>query len=303
MNLEALQREMAAAVMQPLTADEQMRSNSADGRSMQDVAESFIAPNSLLTAFERLEIYNRQYWFRVLSALAEDSAALSAVIGSRPFERLSIDYLTAHPSRSFTLRNLGSHLPEWLAAHPDYAGRRHNLAVDVACIEWAFVQAFDSAEREPLTIDQIATLDANSRLALQPHVQLLALSYPADELVLNLHQREKRQASEAGVRHEDSAERPIAIPRLRHRPTWVAAHRVELAVYYRRLQREEFVTLSAIAQGVPLADAITAGFADSSISEMRRARYIQQWFSTWAEFGWICAPELDDALLTPKETR
>jgi hypothetical protein len=303
MNLEALQREMAAAVMQPLTADEQMRSNSADGRSMQDVAESFIAPNSLLTSFERLEIYNRQYWFRVLIALAEDFAALSAVIGSRAFERLSIDYLTAHPSRSFTLRNLGSHLPEWIAAHPGYAGRRHNLAVDVACIEWAFVQAFDSADREPLTIDQIATLDANSRLALQPHVQLLALSYPADELVLNLHQREKRQASEAGVRHEDSAERPIAIPRLRHRPTWVAAHRVELAVYYRRLQREEFVTLSAIAQGVPLADAITAGFADSSISEMRRARYIQQWFSTWAEFGWICAPELDDALLTPKETR
>lgn len=143
MNLESLQREMAAAVMQPLTADEQMRLHAADGRAMSDIAASFIAPNSRLNAFERLEIYNRQYWFRVLGALAEDFAALNAVIGSRAFDRLSIDYLSAHPSRSFTLRNLGSQLPEWLVAHPSYAGRRHRLAVDVARIEWAFIQAFD----------------------------------------------------------------------------------------------------------------------------------------------------------------
>ncbi len=293
MNLESLQREMAAAVMQPLTADEQMRLHAADGRAMSDIAASFIAPNSRLNAFERLEIYNRQYWFRVLGALAEDFAALNAVIGSRAFDRLSIDYLSAHPSRSFTLRNLGSQLPEWLAAHPSYAGRRHRLAVDVARIEWAFIQAFDSAEREPLTLDQIATLDADSRLALQPHVQLIALDYPADDLVLNLHKREKRQASEAGVRQEDPPEHPAKMPRLRLRPTWVAAHRVELSVYYRRLQREEFLTLSAIAQGAPLADAITTGFADSRLSELRRAQCIREWFATWAELGWICAPELE----------
>jgi hypothetical protein len=90
MNLESLQREMAAVVMQPLTADEQMRARTADGRSTSAVAESFIAPNSRLTAFERLEIYNRQYWFRVLGALAEDFAGLTAVIGERAFEKLSI---------------------------------------------------------------------------------------------------------------------------------------------------------------------------------------------------------------------
>ncbi len=118
MDLAQLQREMAAAVMLPLTADEQMRAQTPDGRSTAAIAESFIAPNSRLTAFERLEIYNRQYWFRVLGALAEDFAALSAVIGARAFEKLSIAYLTAHPSRSFTLRNLGSKLPEWLDCQP-----------------------------------------------------------------------------------------------------------------------------------------------------------------------------------------
>ena len=97
MSLEQLQREMAAAIMRPLTADEEMQPKAPDGRAMSAVAESFIAPNSRLTAFERLEIYNRQYWFRVLDALAEDFPALRAVVGGRAFEKLSIQYLTAHP--------------------------------------------------------------------------------------------------------------------------------------------------------------------------------------------------------------
>ena len=88
MSLAELQREMANAVMQPLTADEEMRATSTDGRDMQAVAASFIAPNSKLSSFERLEIYNRQYWFRVLGALAEDFPALRAVVGSRAFEEL-----------------------------------------------------------------------------------------------------------------------------------------------------------------------------------------------------------------------
>lgn len=293
MNLADLQRKMAAAVMQPLTSDEQMRKHSADGRSMTAVAESFIAPNSRLTPFERLEIYNRQYWFRVLGALAEDFPALRSVVGSRKFEALSIAYLTAHPSRSFSLRNLGSRLTEWLASNPRYAGRRHHLAVDVARIEWAFVEAFDSAERDPLTLDQIATLDGNSRLALQPHLCLLALNYPADELVVGLHDREKRQTSEAGIGRDEGDVPPAALPRLRRRAIWVVAHRLDLSVYYKRLQREEFLTLSAIRQGLSLADAIATGFTGTRIPETRRSARLRQWFANWAELGWICAPELE----------
>ena len=282
--------------MLPLTADEQMRSHAPDGRSTAAIAESFIAPNSRLTAFERLEIYNRQYWFRVLGALADDFPALSSVVGARAFERLSIAYLTAHPSRSFALRNLGSKLPEWLDANPRFAGRRHRLAIDVARIEWAFVDAFDSADRTPLTLDQIATLDAGSRLSLQPHLQLVALDYPVDDLVLSLHNRDKRQASEAGVKHNQAPDAPAKLPRLRRRPTWLAAHRVDLSVFYLRLRKEEFLTLAAIRQRLPLADAIATGFADSRIPEQRRAERVREWFAKWAELSWICAPDLESLL-------
>ena len=291
MILGDIQRAMAAAVMNPLTPDEEMQQSTSDGRAMADVAASFIAPNSRLSAFERLEIYNRQYWLRVLGSLAEDFTALRALLGAERFQALSIAYLSAHPSRSFTLRNLGAKLVDWLIANPRWTGRRHALAIDLARIEWAFVEAFDNAERTPLTLDQIATLDGSSRLALQPHVQLLALAYPADDIALALHAKEKRQTSEAGVSQEVDV--PAQLPRIRRRPTWVAAHRMDLNVYYRRVEREEFETLAAIRDGRTLAEALDAGFCGSDIPDARRPGRVQKWFATWAELGWICAPDLE----------
>jgi hypothetical protein len=298
MSLEQIQREMAHAVMTPLTPDEEMRKETLDGHSMARVAASFIAPNTRLSAFDRLEIYNRQYWFRVLGALAEDFPALRSVIGSRAFDAMSVAYLNAHPNRSFTLRNLGSRLSDWLIANPHFAGRRASLAVDVVRIEWAFIEAFDGAEHEPLTIEQIATLDGSSHLALQPHLQLVELEYPVCDLVLNLHKQEKRQTTEAGLQHDDQDHAPAKLPALRRKPTWLAAHRVDFSVYYLRLKRGEFHTLRAISAGRPLAEAIEAGITTARVPSARRPQLVRQWFTAWAELGWICAPELDRLVRT-----
>ena len=293
MPLAQLQREMARAVMMPLTRDEDMRRESPDGRSMYQVAAEFIAPNSRLSPFERLEIYNRQYWFRVLGALAEDFPALRSVIGARAFEAMSVAYLSEHPSHSFSLRNLGSHLSQWLAKNPHFAGRRARLAEDVARMEWAFVEAFDGAEHDPLSLEQISTLDGDSRLSLQPHLQLVALDFPVDDLVLKLHKHDKRQTSEAGVRHEDDEDAPAKLPPLRRRPTWLAAHRVDFSVYYLGIKRGEFETLAAIRAGMPLAQAIEIGITSSRVPSSRRPQLVGQWFTNWSELGWICAPDLD----------
>ena len=293
MSLAQIQREMARAVMLPLTPDEDMQRELPDGKSMERVAASFIAPNSRLTPFERLEIYNRQYWLRLLGALAEDFTALRSVIGARAFEAMSVAYLSEHPSRSFTLRNLGSHLAEWLSKNPHFAGRRARLAQDVARIEWAFVEAFDNAEHDPLTLEQISTLDGSSRLGLQPHLQLVELDFAVDELVLNLHKNEKRQTSEAGIQPEETENAPARLPTLRRKQTWLAAHRVDYSVYYLRLKRGEFHTLRAIREGRPLGEAIETGITIARVPGTRRPQLVREWFTTWAELGWICAPDLE----------
>ena len=205
------------------------------------------------------------------------------MIGGRAFDAMSVAYLTEHPSRSFTLRNLGARLPEWLAKTPHFAGRRAALAHDVARMEWAFVEAFDGAERDPLTLEQISILDGESRLGLQPHLRLIALNFPIDDLVLNLHKHEKRQTTEAGVPQEDGEQAPAKLPALRRKETWLAAHRVDFAVYYLRLKQGEFQTLAAIRSGASLAQAIEAGAITSRVPSSRRPQLVRQWFTNWSE--------------------
>ena len=294
MSLAELQRAMAAAVMTPLTAGDGMRAQGTDGRDLHAVAERLIAPNSRLSAFERMEIYNRQYWFRVLGSLQEDFTALRALLGGKRFDALATAYLEAHPSRSFSLRNLGAELPEWLAAHPRAAGRRHAAAVDVARLEWAFVEAFDGGEHAPLTLEQIAALDGASRLALQPHVQLVTLGCAADELVVALHEGERKQASEAGTERGNVDPAPVALPR-RRRALRVAVHRADLEVYYRRLEEEEFRTLAALRDGKTLGEAVEEGFHHTRRSAQRQAQAAGEWFATWAELGWIWKPDAASA--------
>ncbi len=99
MNLEEFQRTVFDLIRQPLTADERMSPQTADGRSTQEVVESVVKPNDRLSSFERLEIYNRVYWFRILSSLAEDFPGLRAIIRQHRFDKLLVAFLTRVPVR------------------------------------------------------------------------------------------------------------------------------------------------------------------------------------------------------------
>jgi len=178
MTLLEVQRRMANAIFQPLTRSDRM-AGGADAE--------FIKPINRLTSLERLEIYSRSYWFRILDSLYDDFPGLRAVLGERAFRRLSRAYLTDCPSRSFTLRDLGSRLEDWLQGNPQYGGNRHALALDMVRLEWADIEAFDSASEKVLVPEDLLELDADFRASLQPYVRLLALRYPVDDLRIQVN--------------------------------------------------------------------------------------------------------------------
>src|ERR1700751_400648 len=103
-----LQALMARAVMRPLRSDEGMQREWIDGSATAEVAEQFIKPNDRLDSFQRLEIYNQQYWWRLLGNFAEDFRGLRAVLGDVQFDRLAVAYLHDYGSKSWTLRTFGS---------------------------------------------------------------------------------------------------------------------------------------------------------------------------------------------------
>jgi hypothetical protein len=290
MNLLAIQRRMARAVMTPLTRDERMRPTAPGGGSMRAEAAKFIKPNDRLTSFERLEIYNRQYWFRVLSGFAEDFPGLRAVLGERKFDAVSKAYLIECPSESFTLRNLGSRLEGWLRTHPKALGDRAALATDMARLEWADIDAFDGlAEPGLMQADLAKANPATLRLKLQPYIHLLELRYPVDDLLLEIRKgsAELNVASNAfSERQKKKRVRQVAA--LKPAKIFLAVHRVDEEVYFRRLEREEYAILSALAAGKTLAKALDAAWIGSSVSPAARQSHVQNWFQTWSSLGWFC---------------
>lgn len=292
MKLAAIQKQMARAVMTPLTPGDNMQRRAPGMGDMRRYAARFIKPNDRLSSFERLELYNRQYWWRLLSSMQEDFPGLRAVLGDRRFDAMCKAYLVDCPSTSFTLRNLGRKLEGWLRKHPKWAGKKQQLALDIVRLEWADMEAFDGKVEPPLKPEDLSAAAAVSlRLRLQPYVQLLDLKYPADDLLLVVRDSGEDSSDASNAFRERKKRRRVrATANLKPATIFLAVHRLDESVYFRRLDREEFLILQALRAGKTLSRAIDAGFAGSKVPVPERAAAAQAWFQHWATLGWFCKP-------------
>lgn len=276
------QRTFARAVMQPRSTRGNRKRGSRDGVAL-------VKPNSRLTAFERLEIYSRSYWSRVLDAFSDDFPGVRALLGARRFDLLRRSYLHDCPSQSFTMRNLGRNLVEWMAAHSALVGPRYAIALSMAMLEWAEIESFDSAQHERLTPEDIAAIDPGSSLRLQPHLRLVEAAHNIDSLLLEIRESATRHAT----RHHGTP-RTVTQKRIERdqsaSPVYLAIHRFDLVVHYKRLDSEKFRLLSALATGATIADAIGFAYLASPLTEERCRQHIQDTFALFAALGWFCKP-------------
>ncbi|PTY03727.1 DUF2063 domain-containing protein [Opitutaceae bacterium EW11] len=281
---------MHAAITRPLARGDRAQRRWFDGTSSDRALARLVKPSRTLRPVERVEIYNRMYWFRLLDSLAQDFPALRAHLGEQRFWDLAERYLAAHPSRSFTLRNLGRRLPRFLRAHPELVHPDGPAAVDLARFEWAQVVAFDGLERPPLEPTALAAADpATVRIGLQPYVTLLAVRHPVDDFVIRLKQEERLRSAASNATQETLE------PQRNHEPLApcpvldLAVHRVANQLYYKRLAPEAALLLRRLRAGHSLADACSVAFRASRIDPELQSQLVRDWFSTWTRLGWLCA--------------
>jgi hypothetical protein len=285
--LRSLQHLAGAAIMRPLGKDWRTQRRWIDNRDMRTVAGEFIKPNDRLTSIERIEIYNRQYWFRLIDCLNEDYPGLLAVLGKRRFNQLINAYLAENPSRSFTLRNLGGRLIEFIRKNRRLVAPKLQLALDMARFEWAQVEAFDGPALNPITVDDLLGKDpAELRLAVQPYLTILDLHYPIDDFVMQLKQDNLRgEASnaveESAAPGQTSRSRRHKIPRRKR--VFVVVHRHKDALYYKRLQPAEHRLLIALRDGRTLEKALAGAF-----SRLTDPLVVKEIFETWTGLAWLC---------------
>jgi hypothetical protein len=274
--LREIQHRMGTAVMRPLTEKDDAP------RKLKSEAEAIIKPNDRLTSLERLEIYSRSYWFRVLDSLVEDFPGVRTIVGVRTFHAISRDYLVEHPSTSFTLRNLGSHFVEWLSRNVHRAKPYERLALEMASLEWAHIEAFDGAQKPAVTPEGWARAGEDAVLQLQPYVRLIEAEFAVDDLLLEIRELGDSNRKIANCRRKRLAA-------VHPEPAFIVVHRADFSVCYRRVEVEAFRLLRSLQSGKTLGEALEFAFRESSLPEENWPGLVQQWFSLWMSLGWFAA--------------
>jgi len=291
--LRELQRVMTGALFRPLNSKWGMQKQWTDGAPMERVAAEFIKPNDRLSSFERLEIYNRQYWFRILDCLYDDYPGLRAVVGERRFMKLATAYLSRYPSDSYTLRDLGNRLEQFLREEPQWSAPREELALDMVRFEWAQVVGFDGPANPPVTPDDILDTPASKlRLSLQPYLSLLELKFAVDDFLIAIKKRDsdvlRGEASNAmdGAPKAVTRRKRVRLPKLEK--IYLAVHRHDNVLYYKRLDPEAFAILRSLAGGATVEDACVEAVTEGERTDIDWSAQIKEWFDTWSALGWFC---------------
>jgi len=173
MELEQLQRFMQTALLQQgpdIVADQ---------------VQQHIAPSNNLTAAQRLAIYQRGYFIRLLQCMQGQFKALNHALGPALFADFVREYLRETPSRSPTLAKLGHDFANFLQRNrPDAESDEKEIwvdfMIDLADFEWTLYGLFDAPGIEEEGYADIGDMD-DPRLRLQPCVRLCRYRFPVNE--------------------------------------------------------------------------------------------------------------------------
>lgn len=165
--------------------------------------ESMIQINESCSAHERLEFYAQQYWWRLLDSMEEDFPCLKLVLGDELFDRVVKKYLIDYPSKTFTLRDLGFSMVNFLEQNKNIVGQLYEISRDAAIYDISRIDVFYAADSDPITQEDITDDNFQAiKLKLQECTKVLDLDYPIDDLIKNQSYTSKNTSSNTLIDHK-----------------------------------------------------------------------------------------------------
>ncbi len=214
--------------------------------------KEIINPSDKLSSEERLSIYQRAYYARLLECFSAEYPALKHFLGTDLFNAFVVDYLQYHPSRSYTLHQLGAQFPAYLARTQPNQETSGATAVDWICfilelamLERAYMEVYDGPGHEKDTLpnaDHILRLgpDLFGNLKLIPAhcLRLFAFQQPVHEYLM---------AVRKGL-----APGQLPAPQ----PTFIALTRQHYKMRFLKLSQLDYNLLHSICAGHSIPEAI-----------------------------------------------
>ena len=187
------QRTLARAVMQPMSARDNMKRGGRRSRKSNQDGVALVKPNSRLSSLERLEIYQPLVLVSRAGCVQRGfsgSARAAWAQGSSTGCGAAI-WPIARPSHSPCATWARIWWRGW-SGILRWRGANYGIALEMAKLEWAHIESFDAAEHERLSPADIAALAPESGLRLQPHLRLIVVEHEVDRLLLEVRESAKR---------------------------------------------------------------------------------------------------------------
>ena len=150
-------------------------SNEGDDRE----AARVMTPSARLSARERVDIYHRSYWARLVEVIGDDFPAVKHAMGEEAFTALCHDYVARFPSTGPNLNAFSRRIPEVLRE------RSEGFLADLSRLEWAIVEVIHAKLSPPITLEAIQGIpqDCFADMGFEggSALRVLELEYPAND--------------------------------------------------------------------------------------------------------------------------
>lgn len=247
-------------------ADQQMAK--ADKPRIDEVIEG----SATLSPEQRIGVYAKMYYARLVDSLCEDFPGVYHALGSEAFCEMAEAYLSKFPSTHYCMTKLGDRLPGYLANHEDQYEYGRFL-VELATLEVWHYQLFHEPGDQPLAMDAVLGLDAQtlmqSRLKIAETTQLMFTEYPVGDYLKQVHDQATPQVPEKTL-------------------TWLMVYRNGYYVDHDTLAEPAAVLIQKLKNGETFGDAVNAA-AEIDLEQV--SADVGAWLQDWAAKGLICGIE------------
>jgi hypothetical protein len=270
MSLLNVQKWFSTIITSPLEDLELILPVSPSGNSIKEEAATYILPGPVLEPHKRIEIYNQQYWWRLLKVLQDAFPCVLRLFGYADFNHLiGIPYLEKYKSDDWSLNTLGSHLPKWVKEC--YNAPDKELVHYAAEIDLMYQEIFFKPEHKGLSANEDISVKP---LYMQPFARLMQFPYDIPDFRKNLLKQEPEYWLEN------------AFPELKKNPTFILLFRSPKGgIKNKVISETEWLILSQFHEGTTV-DALCEWIERQSETLRSEAEtHLQKWFGEWTIMG------------------
>ncbi len=271
----------ASIITRAIDESSHMNPISPSGVPMTEEAKHYVAPSPTLKPHQRIELYNQQYWWRLLSTLHEIFPLVTRLFGYAAFNQtIGFPYLEAYPPNHWSLNPLGSRLPQWI--QESYQGDDQDLILHAAQIDSAFNDAFLTEQFPPLDMSQLPNPQDISSilplpLKLQPHIQLFKLPYDLFSFRFEM----LKEGGDYWVDHE--------FPEIdkKHDFYFVLYRNQNNDVSWSEIGKTEYLLLNLFKEGISIDDACFELEQQDGDTYRDAIAHLAEWFQKWTQRSWL----------------